>query len=136
MKIKNIIPTTAAVLFGLLFITFGANYFFPFLPTGGGAAAGSPPALFFGAMAGTGYMAFIKICEILGGILVAIPKTRNLGLLILGPIVINIFAIKFLMFGRAATLDVKILGICGLAALLLWTGRKEFQQLIRTSRVK
>ena len=38
--------------------------------------------MFLGAMYMTGYLAFVKVLEILGGILVAIPKTRNLGLLV------------------------------------------------------
>ncbi len=40
----------------------------------------------------TGYMTFVKILELLGGLLVIVPKTRNFGLLILGPILVNILA--------------------------------------------
>lgn len=53
---------------------------------------GTPPALFMGAFAPTGYLTFVKVIEVIGGVLVAIPFTRNLGLLVLGPIIVNILA--------------------------------------------
>src|SRR6478735_8496846 len=86
------IPTIAGALLGLLFVFFGLNFFLNFLPTPPGPPEGSPPALFMAALYPTGYLAFIKVFEITGGLLVAIPKTRSLGLLVLGPIIINILA--------------------------------------------
>jgi len=44
---------------------------------------GSPAALFMGALGPTGYMTFVKILELVGGVLVTIPRTRNFGLLAL-----------------------------------------------------
>jgi putative oxidoreductase len=37
--------------------------------------ANSPPAMFLGAMIPTSYFAFVKVLEITGGIVVAIPRT-------------------------------------------------------------
>jgi hypothetical protein len=78
----------------------------------------------------TGYMTFVKVLEALGGLLVVIPKTRNLGLLILGPILVNIFAyLAFVMKGEG--LFSPVMGvIAALALYLLWAGRKEFAGLI------
>ena len=77
-----------AGLFGLLFLFGGLFFFFGKMPEQ--PSMGPAADHFMAAFGPTGYMAFVKICEILGGALVAVPKTRNLGLLILGPIVINI----------------------------------------------
>lgn len=40
----------------------------------------------------TGYLTFVKVLEVVGGVLVAVPRTRNVGLLVLGPILLNIVA--------------------------------------------
>ena len=78
----------------------------------------------------TGYMTFVKVLEAVGGLLVAIPKTRNLGLLVLGPILVNIFAyLTFVMKGEG--LFSPVMGvIAALALYLLWAGRREFAGLI------
>ena len=93
------LPSIAAALLGLAFITFGLNYFLKFMPAGGPMEEGSAGALFFGAIAPTGFLTMVKILEILGGLLVALPKTRNIGLLVLGPIVLNIIAINVFIIG-------------------------------------
>lgn len=118
--------TIAGGLLGLLFIIFGMNFFLKFIPMPPGPPEGSPAALFFGALFPTGYLAFVKVLEILGGLLVAIPKTRNFGLLILGPIILNILAFHVFLTNRAGLLDPPLLLICALAAFLLWSGRKAF----------
>lgn len=93
--------------------------------------AGSPGALFFGAIAPTGFLAFVKVFEILGGILVAIPKTRNIGLLILGPIVINILAINlFILGGFSALLQPPVIVISVLSAYLLFAAKDKFLGLL------
>ena len=77
----------------------------------------------------TGYFAFVKVLEILGGLLVAIPKTRNFGLLVLSPIIVNILAFHVFLTNRAGLLDPPLLLICALAAYMLWSGRKTFAAL-------
>lgn len=120
------LPTIAAALLGVAFITFGINFFVPFLPPFPAPEAGSPPALFWGAVGATGFMAFVKSLEILGGILVAIPKTRNLGLLVLGPIVVNILAYNIFIAGGSAVFQPPVLVVSILSAYLLWAGREKF----------
>ncbi len=121
-------------LLGLIFIVFGLNFFLNFLPSPGNPPPDSPPGHFFAAMIPTGYFAFVKILEILGGLLVAIPKTRNFGLLILGPIIINIlafhvFLIKGAGFADSVTLAVVLL-ISILPLFLLWIARNSFKGLL------
>ena len=40
----------------------------------------------------TGYVKFVKTFEFTGALLVMIPRLRNLGLLLLGPVIVNILA--------------------------------------------
>lgn len=124
------LPNIAGGLLGLAFITFGLNHFLHFISMGDGPPAGSPPALFFGAIAPTGFLTFVKVCELVGGLLVAIPKTRNLGLLILGPIVVNILAFNMLIAGGSAVLQPPVIAISVLSAYLLWHGRQKFCGLL------
>ena len=85
-------------------------------------------SLQFMAAFGGGYMIFVKIFELLGGILVAIPKTRNYGLLILGPIIINILAYhQFVQ--KDGILQPMLLVPAALALYLLWVGRRAFAGL-------
>ena len=123
------VPVVAGIILGLLFVIFAAMVLFnlvemPELPEG------TPPALFMAATGPTGYMTFIKVCELIGGILVAIPKTRNIGLLILGPIVVNILAYHVFILKCAMIFDPILIVVCVLAAYLLWCGRKAFAGLM------
>lgn len=126
MKIASHI---AGGLLGLLFVVFGLNFFLRFIPMPPGPPEGSPPALFMGALFPTGYLAFVKVLEIVGGVLVAIPKTRNFGLLVLGPIVVNILAFHIFLLKGAGLLQPPIVLITVLPAFLLWNARAKFAAL-------
>lgn len=125
------LPNIAGCLLGLAFVIFGLNHFLHFLEVPK-PPEGSPPYLFFGAIGPTGYLSFIKIFEILGGIAVAIPKTRNIGLLLLGPIVINILAFQVFLANGAGLLDPPVIIVTALSAYLLWVGRNKFCALMNT----
>jgi hypothetical protein len=83
-----------------------------------------------GAFGPTGYMTFVKVFELTGGILVAVPRTRNLGLLILGPIIINILAFHTFITGGHGLLDPMLDVIVLLALFLLWVERRAFAGLV------
>src|SRR5438874_13831641 len=95
---KNYLPNIAVAVLGLLFIIASVMVLFKLAPEPK-IPEGSPIALFMGAFGPTGYMTFVKIFELLGGLLVAIPRTRNFGLLVLGPIIINILAFHTFLAG-------------------------------------
>jgi putative oxidoreductase len=122
-------PTIAGILLGLLFIMSAVVVLFKLvempLPP-----AGTPAALFFGAFGPTGYMTFVKVLELLGGILVAIPRTRNFGLLILGPILVNILAFHVFITKGEGLMNPILIGIVALSLYLLWVGRKGFAGLL------
>jgi hypothetical protein len=90
---------------------------------------GSPTALFMGAFGPTGYMTMVKIFELIGGCLVAVPRTRNYGLLVLGPIIINIMAFHILVAKGEGLVGLPIV-VAILALFLLWSGRKAFAGLL------
>ena len=116
-------------LLGLIFIVFGLNYFLNFLPNPP-MEEGSPAAMFAGAMYSTGFLGFVKVLEILGGIFTAIPKTRRLGLLIIGPIVVNILAFNTYLAPGGWT-QPPVLIVVVFATFLLWAERKSFGALIK-----
>jgi putative oxidoreductase len=123
------IPTIASSLLGLGFVVFGLMFFFgPAMPP---PPEGSPPGLFMGAVGPTGYLAFVKVLEVLGGLLLLWPKTRNFGLLVIGPIIVNILAFHVFLAKCAMILDPVLITICVLAALVLWTERGRFAGLLR-----
>jgi putative oxidoreductase len=126
---KKYIPTIAGIVLGLLFIMASVVVLFH-LVKAPPPPAGSPAALFFGAFMPTGYMTFVKIFELTGGILVAIPRTRNLGLLVLGPIILNILAFHTFITHGEGLLNPMLDVIVVLALYLLWVGRKKFAGLL------
>jgi len=120
----------AAGLLGLAFTAFGLMVLLKLGPTPPAPPEGTPAGHFMAAFGPTGYMTFIKVLEVLGGILVAIPRTRNLGLLILGPIVVNILAFHILILKCAMILDPVLIVVCLLTAFVLWTERRAFLALV------
>lgn len=124
----NKLVIIAGGLLGLAFVFFGLTHFINIIEM-------PPPpedsnaAKFFALTGPTGFMDMVKFFEILGGLLVAIPKTRNFGLLILGPIIVNILAFNtFIVPGGLAQPPVVLVAVLG--AFLLWAGRASFAKLL------
>ena len=127
------IPQIAASLLGLAFLLFGLNHWFGFLGELPKPPEGSAPDLFFGAIVPTGFLGFVKVLEIVGAILVIIPLTRNIGLLVLGPIVINIIAINIFIMGGAAVFQPPVIAVSVLSAFVLWSERAKFLGLLKSA---
>jgi len=127
------VPTIAGILLGLLFIMASVVVLFHLVPIPP-LPEGSPVALFNQVFFSTGYMTFVKIFELIGGILVAIPRTRNFGLLVLGPIILNILAFQVLVAKTVP--DPMTIVIVLLALYLLWCGRKAFAGLLNQNAAK
>ncbi len=83
------LPLIARIILGLIFTVFSINFFVPFLPM----PEPTPEAgAFLGALMDSGYMFyFIKIVELVGGIMLLIGICIPFALLLLAPIVVNIF---------------------------------------------
>lgn len=118
----------AGIVLGLLFIAAAVTVLFNLVEP----PKETPPPLvgmFMGAFVPTGYLTFVKVLELIGGILVAIPRTRNLGLLVLGPIIVNIVAYHVFV-AQGGYFSPMILGIVLLALFLLWAERRAFGCLV------
>ena len=122
----KIITLIVSILLGGAFIVFGLNFFLQFMSIDG-PAEGSNAAAFIGVLYTTGYLGFVKVLEVIGGVLVILPKTRNLGLLILGPIIINIIAYYYFI---KSSFDWDIAILAALALLLLIKQGKSFKQFL------
>ena len=125
---NNKITNIAGGLLGLAFLVFGLNFFLHFIKIPS-PPEGSAAAAFMGAMYGSGDLTFVKVLEIIGGLLVAVPKTRNIGLLVLGPIVINILAFHAFVV-KGGLFEPAVVVITLLTVFLLWSGRKAFANLL------
>jgi len=118
----------AASLLGLIFIAFSIMVLFH-LVSPPPPPEGSPVASFMAAFVPTGYLTMVKIFELTGGILVVIPKVRNLGLLVLGPIILNILAFHTFVAKGYGLVGIPLL-IAALGLFLLWSERKAFAALV------
>jgi putative oxidoreductase len=115
-------------LLGLMFIAFSLIVLLKLVPMPP-LPEGTPAAQFMAAFVPTGYLTFVKVFELIGGCLVAVPLTRNFGLLILGPIILNILAFHTLIMKGEGLFGPPIL-VALLALFLLWSGRKAFAGLM------
>jgi len=119
----------AGALLGLAFVAFGVLVLFGLAPAQK-VPEGTPAAHFMAAFVPTGYLTFVKVLEVLGGLLVAVPRTRNLGLLILGPILVNILAYHLFVTGGQDLLNPLLIILVLLALYLLWVERAAFLGLV------
>jgi hypothetical protein len=126
---KKYLPCIAGVLLGLCFLAASIPILFnlikfPPLPEG------TPAWHFMQALGPTGYVKFVKMFEFTGGILVMIPRLRNIGLLLLGPVIVNIIAFHVLIDDPRQLINpmLDIIVVCAL--YLLWHARKKFAGLL------
>jgi uncharacterized membrane protein YphA (DoxX/SURF4 family) len=127
------LPHIAGIVLGLLFVMASVMFFLNLGPKPE-FPEGSAIAHFFAAFGPTGYLKFVKVFELVGGLLVMIPRLRNVGLLLLGPVIVNIIAYHMLVDDPMSILNIKymwmlyIIVICAL--YLLWAGRRKFANLL------
>ena len=115
------LSSIVATLLGLLFVVFGLNFFLHFLPD-----QPMPPEAakkFFDAM-GAGYWTFVKALEVIGGILLLLPRLRNWGLVIIGAIVVNIACVHQFLF--AGIKDPVVIFAIAAVLFLAYAGRRGF----------
>lgn len=89
----KLIIKTAHILLGLIFVIFGLNGLYTFIPV---------PEYhpFMEIMVSTGFIIVVKGLEIIGGLLLLVRRYTLLALLILGPIVVNILLYHLLIDPR------------------------------------
>ena len=126
---KKYLPIIAGVLLGLCFLAASIPVLFnliaiPKLPEG------TPAAHFMAAFVPTGYIKFVKMFEFTGGLAVMIPRLRNFGLLLLGPVIVNIIAFHTLVDDPRHLINPMLDIILVCALFLLWDARRQFSGLL------
>jgi putative oxidoreductase len=97
-KSTNIAATTARILLGLIFLIFGLNFFFHFLPAGGPHDPTSKAGAFLGGLFGSGYFfVVLKSLEVLYGILLILDLFTPLVLVLTAPITVNIVLFHYIL---------------------------------------
>jgi len=127
MKIATII---VRILLGGMFVVFGLNAIHPFLPVKGdmpqGLAGDFTKALFV-----SNYFKAIGVFQVIGGVLLLIGFVP-LGLLFLGPILVNILLFHIFLLPKGIEMGI----VASLLALfLLWAYRGAFAGIVRTSKL-
>ena len=123
MKVITII---VRVLLGLMFVVFGANIFFHFLPM-----PPPKPSLatdFSKALMESGYMYVVGALQVAGGLLLLIGRCVPMGLMLLGPVIVNILC--FHIFLERTGLPMAIV-VSVLSLFLLWRYRANFAGLVK-----
>ena len=92
MRIASVI---ARYLLGLIFLVFGLNGFLHFIPMP--PPKGALAAQFGAAIFASHYWVVIFSIQVIGGILLLINRYVVLALMVLGPVVVNIFFFHALM---------------------------------------
>jgi uncharacterized membrane protein YphA (DoxX/SURF4 family) len=111
MKIAVLI---ARILMGLVFVVFGLNGFLHFIPAGPmpSGAAGE----FLDAIVKSHYFLVIAAVQILGGLLLLVNCFVPLALVILGPVIVNIFFFHLMMAPSGLPLALGVVVLWGIVA--------------------
>jgi putative oxidoreductase len=126
---RKYLALAAGVALGLCFLAASVPVLFnlitvPTLPEG------TPAAHFMAAFVPTGYVKFVKTFEFVGALLVMIPRTRNIGLLLLGPVIVNIVAFHSFVDDPRHLLSPMLVVIVFCAVFLFYDARRNFSGLL------
>ena len=86
--------TGAKVVLGLMFLVFGLNGFFQFIPM---PAPTGVAAEYFTVLAKTNYLIPVFLLQTIGGVLLLANRFVPLALILLGPVIVNILLFHILI---------------------------------------
>lgn len=115
------IPLIARYLLGVIFVVFSLNFWLHFIPMPS-PEEGSLAAGFIGALYMSGFLAIVKVLELLGGILLLAGRYVNLALAVLGPIVVVIVLYHLFILEAGYPMA----GLLGVLSIIALAGRREF----------
>ena len=115
MKIAALI---ARILMGLAFLVFGLNGFLHFIPSG--PMPTGTAGQFAGALIASRYFLVISGLQILGGVLLLVNRYVPLALVILGPVIVNIFFFHLLMDPSGLPRAIAVVVLWGIVAGRHW----------------
>ena len=123
----KIVTTIVRLLLGLVFVVFGLNGFLHFIP---GSTAQQPGlgGAFVGALFQSGYFYMVAGLQIAGGALLLIGRFVPLGLVLLGPVIVNI--VLFHIFLDRSGLPIA-LAVAFLSLFVFWEYRARFAGILK-----
>ena len=123
----KIVALIARILLGLIFFAFGMMGLLNMMPkqTLPGAAG-----VFFGVLMSTRYFYVIKCIEVLGGALLLLNRYVALGLVLLGPIIVNIFLFHALMAPSGLAMAIVLVLLWGVQ---FWFRKKSFAGVLASN---
>ena len=132
MKIRcRVDAVISRTLMGLGFVVFGANSIIhSFLPQPA-FPAGSPTAQFMAVMVPTHWMTLVGWVQLLGGLLLLIGGTAPLGLVLLGPVLVNILAFHLCVQGGNGIVPGAVFSV--IEIFLVYAYRRYFSSLFTVS---
>lgn len=123
---KNKVLTIATILLALLFINGGLNKFFNYIPI----PPDMPEALVKdnAAFAEISWlMPLIAVVELIGGVLLIMPKFRALGAIIIFPIMVGILLLHATVALSGLPLAIILTAILG---WIMWENRAKYLQIL------
>jgi putative oxidoreductase len=122
-KICSITCIVARVLFGLVFVVFGLNFFFHFLPM---PEMKPESGAFMMALVNGGVLTVVKVVEIAAGLMILSGCWLPFGLVIITPIMVNIVLFHTVQEPSGAPMAYTLLLLW---AILVWCYRGHFKSL-------
>ena len=116
----------ARSLLGLLFVVFGLNGFLQFIPAP--PQPEGPAKDFSTALFVSHYFYVIAALQVIGGALLLIGRYVPLGLMLLGPVIVNIILFHIFLEPKGLAMAL-VIGV--MAVFLLWAYRQAFSGLIK-----
>lgn len=123
----KVVALIARILLGLVFLVFGLNKIYPFIPQGSlpPGAAGQ----FMGALMTSHYIVAVGAFEVVGGILLLINRYVPLGLCLLAPVIVNILLTGLLLTRMALGSGIVV---AVLWVLVYWHHRSAFAGIFQS----
>jgi putative oxidoreductase len=121
----RIASTAARYLLAFIFLVFGMNHYLNFIPMGPMPAG--TEGQFLGALMSSHYLYIVAFCEVAPAVLLLINRYVPLALLVLGPVIVNIFLTGVLIAPSAIPPGIVLTILWILAA---WRVRSVFFPLL------
>ena len=116
-------------LLSLIYLVFGLNYFLHFItmpPMTGDANT------FIGLLHSTGFMAIVKVLEVILAVLIVVPATRALAVLLIAPITANILLFEITIVHQPGIGILLVL----LNSWVIYTNKNKYNSIVSSQNIQ
>ncbi len=118
----------ARLILGLIFVVFGLNGFFRFIPS---PETSEPMTAFMTALGETGYfMIVVKLVEVASGLMILTGRFLPLGLILLAPVSVNILLVHVFLDQTGLPMAIVIIL---LQVFLAWAYRDSYRDVLQAN---